>query len=211
MRENWRCVPTAKPSVIYKIISRQTAPRRLNNKPSVITNDSAVDEAAVVRSGGVVAFSDGLAIGNDSDGLAVGNTKPSNTKMCRPFFFPLSLSQTAATTTSSLIFSHLRPPFAVPSPPLCSWEISQQAEANARRVAALESTVQTQSQEVSEFRKAYADMYSLLTQMRSGGSTSASLPEFPPPPPPPPPPQTDAPGTGPGTGSPDADDDPDYV
>ncbi|MED6114527.1 hypothetical protein PIB30_081068 [Stylosanthes scabra] len=90
---------------------------------------------------------------------------------------------------------------------LLNREISQQAEANARRVAALESTVQTQSQEVSELRKAYADMYSLLTQMRSGGSTSASLPDFPPPPPPPPPPQTDAPGTG----SPDADDDPDYV
>ncbi|MED6151151.1 hypothetical protein PIB30_079560 [Stylosanthes scabra] len=90
---------------------------------------------------------------------------------------------------------------------LLNREISQQAEANARRVAALESTVQTQSQEVSELRKAYADMYSLLTQMRSGGSTSAPLPDFPPPPPPPPPPQTDSPGTG----SPDADDDPDYV
>ncbi|MED6152993.1 hypothetical protein PIB30_097310 [Stylosanthes scabra] len=89
-----------------------------------------------------------------------------------------------------------------------------QAEANARRVAALESTVQTQSQEVSDLRKAYADMYSLLTQMRSGGSSSAPLPDFPLPPPlppPPPPPQSDAPGTGPGTGSPDADDDPDYV
>ncbi|MED6176729.1 hypothetical protein PIB30_090958, partial [Stylosanthes scabra] len=86
-------------------------------------------------------------------------------------------------------------------------EISQQAEANARRVAALESTVQTQSQEVSDLRKAYADMYSLLTQMRSGGSSSAPLPDFPPPPPPP---QTDAPGTSPGTGSPDVDDDPDY-
>ncbi|MED6127523.1 hypothetical protein PIB30_088814 [Stylosanthes scabra] len=90
-------------------------------------------------------------------------------------------------------------------------EISQQAEANARRITALESTVQTQSQEVSDLRKAYADMYSLLTQMRSGGSSSAPLPDFPPPPPPPPPPQTDAPGTGPGTGSLDADDDPDYV
>ncbi|MED6226759.1 hypothetical protein PIB30_106845, partial [Stylosanthes scabra] len=89
---------------------------------------------------------------------------------------------------------------------LLNRKISQQAEANARRVAALESTVQTQSQEVSELWKAYADMYSLLTQMRSGGSTSAPLPDFPPPPPPPPPPQTDAPGTG----SPDADDDPDY-
>ncbi|MED6160679.1 hypothetical protein PIB30_053681 [Stylosanthes scabra] len=86
-------------------------------------------------------------------------------------------------------------------------EISQQAEANARRVAALESTVQAQSQEVSDLRKPYADVYSLLTQMRSGGLSSAPLPDFPPPPPPPPPPQTDAPGTG----SPDADDDPDYV
>ncbi|MED6127728.1 hypothetical protein PIB30_090905 [Stylosanthes scabra] len=69
----------------------------------------------------------------------------------------------------------------------------------------------TQSQEVSDLRKAYADMYSLLTQMRSGGSSSTPLPDFPPPPPSPPPPQTDAPGTDPGTGSPDADDDPDYV
>ncbi|MED6215418.1 hypothetical protein PIB30_113466, partial [Stylosanthes scabra] len=49
-------------------------------------------------------------------------------------------------------------------------EISQQAEANARRVAALEFTVQSQSQEVSDLRKAYADVYNLLTQMRSGGS-----------------------------------------
>ncbi|MED6226473.1 hypothetical protein PIB30_104119 [Stylosanthes scabra] len=65
--------------------------------------------------------------------------------------------------------------------------------------------------EVFDLRKAYVDMYSLLTQMRSGGSSSAPLPDFPPPPPPPPPPQTDAPGTGPGTGSPDADNDPDYV
>ncbi|MED6209393.1 hypothetical protein PIB30_054243 [Stylosanthes scabra] len=86
-------------------------------------------------------------------------------------------------------------------------EISQQAEASARRVAALEATVQTQSQEVSDLRKAYADMYSLLTQMQSGGSSFTPLPDFPPPPPPPPPPQTDAPGTG----SPDADDDPDYA
>ncbi|MED6114989.1 hypothetical protein PIB30_085831, partial [Stylosanthes scabra] len=54
-------------------------------------------------------------------------------------------------------------------------EISQQAEANARRVAALESTVQSQSQEVSDLRKAYADVYNLLTQMRSGGSSSATL------------------------------------
>ncbi|MED6121039.1 hypothetical protein PIB30_026251, partial [Stylosanthes scabra] len=80
-------------------------------------------------------------------------------------------------------------------------EISQQAEANARRVAALESTVQTQSQEVSDLRKAYADVYNLLTQMRSGGSSSATLSDLPPPPPPPP--QTD-PGTDQGTGSPPA-------
>ncbi|MED6162373.1 hypothetical protein PIB30_069858, partial [Stylosanthes scabra] len=66
LRENCRRVPTAQPSVIYKIISRQTAARRLNN-----TDGSAVDVAAVVRSGDVVAFSDGLAVGNDSDGLAV--------------------------------------------------------------------------------------------------------------------------------------------
>ncbi|MED6122403.1 hypothetical protein PIB30_039418, partial [Stylosanthes scabra] len=87
-------------------------------------------------------------------------------------------------------------------------EISQQAEANARRVAALESTVQSQSQEVSDLRKAYADVYNLLTQMRSGGSSSTTLSDLPPPPPPPP--QTD-PGTDQGTGSPQPDDDPDYV
>ncbi|MED6191056.1 hypothetical protein PIB30_112262, partial [Stylosanthes scabra] len=87
-------------------------------------------------------------------------------------------------------------------------EISQQAEANARRVAALESTVQSQSQEVSDLRKAYADVYNLLTQMRSGGSSSATLSDLPPPPPPPP--QTD-PGTDQDTGSPQPDDDPDYV
>ncbi|MED6178555.1 hypothetical protein PIB30_108709, partial [Stylosanthes scabra] len=86
-------------------------------------------------------------------------------------------------------------------------EISQQAEANARRVAALESTVQSQSQEVSDLRKAYADVYNLLTQMRRGGSSSATLSDLPPPPPPPP--QTD-PGTDQGTGSPQPDDDPDY-
>ncbi|MED6118032.1 hypothetical protein PIB30_115649, partial [Stylosanthes scabra] len=66
----------------------------------------------------------------------------------------------------------------------------------------------TQSQEVSDLRKAYADVYNLLTQMRSGGSASATLSDLPPPPPPPP--QTD-PGTDQGTGSPQPDDDPDYV
>ncbi|MED6225043.1 hypothetical protein PIB30_089959 [Stylosanthes scabra] len=57
--------------VIYKIISRQTAPRRLNN-----TDDLAVNVAAVVRSGGVVAFSDGLAVGNGNDGFAVVPSPP---------------------------------------------------------------------------------------------------------------------------------------
>ncbi|MED6214446.1 hypothetical protein PIB30_103219, partial [Stylosanthes scabra] len=49
-------------------------------------------------------------------------------------------------------------------------EISQQAEANARRVAALESTMQTQSQEVSDLRKAYTNMYSLLTRTCTASS-----------------------------------------
>ncbi|MED6181269.1 hypothetical protein PIB30_017841 [Stylosanthes scabra] len=77
-------------------------------------------------------------------------------------------------------------------------EITQQVEAHAQRVAAmeavcaekvrtLESTVQTQSQEVSDLRKAYSDMYSFLTQMRSSGSGSDLMPHMPPPPPPPPP------------------------
>ncbi|MED6174479.1 hypothetical protein PIB30_069376 [Stylosanthes scabra] len=78
------------------------------------------------------------------------------------------------------------------------WEIAQQAEAHAQSLAAveavcaekvrtLESTVQTQSQEVSELRKAYSDMYSFLTQMRSSGSSLTAMPDMPTPPPPPPP------------------------
>ncbi|MED6220894.1 hypothetical protein PIB30_049218 [Stylosanthes scabra] len=66
---------------------------------------------------------------------------------------------------------------------LLNREISQQAEAHAQSLAAveaacaekvrtLESTVQTQSQEVSDLRRAYSDMYSFLTQMRSGASGS---------------------------------------
>ncbi|MED6150760.1 hypothetical protein PIB30_075637, partial [Stylosanthes scabra] len=77
--------------------------------------------------------------------------------------------------------------------------ISQQAEAHAQSLAAveavcaekvrtLESTVQTESQEVSDLRKAYSDMYSFLTQMRSGASGLGSMPDMPPLPPPPPPP-----------------------
>ncbi|MED6131888.1 hypothetical protein PIB30_014105 [Stylosanthes scabra] len=94
-------------------------------------------------------------------------------------------------------------------------EISQQTEAHAQRVAAVEavyaekvrtlkSTVQTQSQEVSELRKVYSDMYSFVTQMRSSGSSATAMPDMPPPPPLPPlarsqspPPQHDQ-----GTGSP---------
>ncbi|MED6197224.1 hypothetical protein PIB30_054707 [Stylosanthes scabra] len=84
--------------------------------------------------------------------------------------------------------------------PGCTIECIQieQAEAHAQSLAAveavcaekvrtLESTVQTQSQEVSDLRRAYADMYSFLTQMRSGASGSGSLPDMPPPLPPPPP------------------------
>ncbi|MED6127578.1 hypothetical protein PIB30_089347, partial [Stylosanthes scabra] len=89
-----------------------------------------------------------------------------------------------------------------------------------------ESTVQTQSQEVSDLRRAYSDMYSFLTQMRSGASGSGSMPDMPPPPPPPPPPlpaptsapsQTPAPSQSPPsqpdqtTGSPHHDDDTDYI
>ncbi|MED6195477.1 hypothetical protein PIB30_038165 [Stylosanthes scabra] len=106
----------------------------------------------------------------------------------------------------------------------CSTRSLHQADANAQRVAAeeavyaekvrtLESTVQTQ--EVSNLRRAYSDMYSFLTQMRRGVSGSGSMPDMPPPPPPPappsptplqtPPPQPDQ------TGSPHHDDDTDYV
>ncbi|MED6122697.1 hypothetical protein PIB30_042251 [Stylosanthes scabra] len=82
---------------------------------------------------------------------------------------------------------------------LLNREISQQAEVHAQSLAAveaicaekvrtLESTVQTQSQEVSDLRRAYSGMYSFLTQMRSGASGSGSMPDMPPPLPPPPPP-----------------------
>ncbi|MED6214303.1 hypothetical protein PIB30_101729, partial [Stylosanthes scabra] len=81
----------------------------------------------------------------------------------------------------------------------------------------MESTVQTQSQEVSELRKAYSDMYSFLTQMRSSGSSSAAMPDMPPAPPPPPPPlpparsQSSPLWPDQGTSSPQPEDDPDYV
>ncbi|MED6152047.1 hypothetical protein PIB30_088207, partial [Stylosanthes scabra] len=107
---------------------------------------------------------------------------------------------------------------------LLNREISQQAEAHAQSLAAveatcaekvrtLESTVQTQSQEVSDMRRAYSDMYSFLTQMRSGASGSGLLPDMPPPPPPPPPAPSQTPASQPDqtTGSPHHDDDTDYV
>ncbi|MED6122533.1 hypothetical protein PIB30_040607 [Stylosanthes scabra] len=111
---------------------------------------------------------------------------------------------------------------------LLNREIAQQAEAHAQSLAAveavcaekvqtLESTVQTQSQEESELRKAYSDMYSFLTQMRSSGSSSAVMPDMPPPPPPPPPTppparsQSPPPRPDQGTSSPQSEDDPDYV
>ncbi|MED6108469.1 hypothetical protein PIB30_024197 [Stylosanthes scabra] len=103
---------------------------------------------------------------------------------------------------------------------LLNRELSQQAEAHAHKVAAVEaacsekvrnlqSTVQAQSQEVSDLRKAYSDMYSYLSQIRSGSSASG-MPKMPPPPPlarsqnPPPQPEQSS-------GSPKTRDDPDYV
>ncbi|MED6134695.1 hypothetical protein PIB30_039428 [Stylosanthes scabra] len=81
---------------------------------------------------------------------------------------------------------------------LINREISQQAEAHAQRVAVvetiteenvrtLETTVQSQSQsqEVSELRKAYSEMYSFLTQMQSIASSSKTMPPSLPLPPPP--------------------------
>ncbi|MED6213075.1 hypothetical protein PIB30_089769 [Stylosanthes scabra] len=116
---------------------------------------------------------------------------------------------------------------------LLNREISQQAEAHAQSLAAveaacaekvrtLESTVRTQSQEVSDLRRAYSDMYSFLTQMRSGASGSGSMPDMPPPTPPAPSQtlalsQTPAPSQTPSsqpdqtTGSPHHDDDTDYI
>ncbi|MED6118160.1 hypothetical protein PIB30_000142 [Stylosanthes scabra] len=106
---------------------------------------------------------------------------------------------------------------------LLNRELSQQAEAHAHKVAAveaacsekvrsLESTVQAQSQEVSALRKAYSDMYSYLSQIRSGSSASG-MPEMPPPPPPPPPARSQDPPPQPeqSNESPETRDDPDYV
>ncbi|MED6194500.1 hypothetical protein PIB30_029148 [Stylosanthes scabra] len=106
---------------------------------------------------------------------------------------------------------------------LLNKEIAQQAEAHAQSLAAVEAVCaeKTQSQEVSELRKAYSDMYSFLTQMRSSGSSSVAMPDLPPPPPPPPSPppppppparsQSPPPRPDQGTSSPQPEDDPDYV
>ncbi|MED6174366.1 hypothetical protein PIB30_068358 [Stylosanthes scabra] len=55
-----------------------------------------------------------------------------------------------------------------------------------QKVRTLETALESQTQEVSQLRKAYSDMYSFLDLMRSGGSRSASFTAMPPPPPPPP-------------------------
>ncbi|MED6138157.1 hypothetical protein PIB30_071629 [Stylosanthes scabra] len=104
-------------------------------------------------------------------------------------------------------------------------DVRKEAEAHRQRVAqveavcdekvrTLETTLESQSQEVSQLKKAYSDMYNFLEQMRSGGSGSAAFTAMPSPPPPPPPlarsprppPQPDRP-----TNPSQHDDDPDYV
>ncbi|MED6165041.1 hypothetical protein PIB30_095902 [Stylosanthes scabra] len=73
---------------------------------------------------------------------------------------------------------------------LLNRELTQQAETHSQKVAAvevvysekvrrLESTMQAQSQEVSNLRKAYSDMYSYLSHIRSG-SSSSGMPDMPP-------------------------------
>ncbi|MED6136295.1 hypothetical protein PIB30_054732 [Stylosanthes scabra] len=109
---------------------------------------------------------------------------------------------------------------------LLNRELSQQAEANCQRVAqveavcdekvwTLETALESQSQEVSQLRKAYSDMYNFLEQMRSGASGSAAFTAMPPPSPRPPPPPTRSLTPSPqpdGATSPSQhDDDPDYV
>ncbi|MED6187268.1 hypothetical protein PIB30_074835 [Stylosanthes scabra] len=81
---------------------------------------------------------------------------------------------------------------------LLNMEISQQAEAHAQRL---------QSQEVSELRKAYSEMYSFLTEIRSSRSSSATMP------PPPPPAQSQSPPPQPYQGTiplHSVEDEPDY-
>ncbi|MED6204030.1 hypothetical protein PIB30_005433 [Stylosanthes scabra] len=90
---------------------------------------------------------------------------------------------------------------------LLNRELSQQAETNAQKVWSLESTVQAQSQEVSDLRKAYSDMYSYLSQIRSGSSASGMLDL----PPPPAQSQDPLPEPAQSTRSPQSQDDPYYV
>ncbi|MED6183307.1 hypothetical protein PIB30_036668 [Stylosanthes scabra] len=106
---------------------------------------------------------------------------------------------------------------------LLNRELTQQAETHSQQVAAveavysekvrrLESTMQAQSQEVSDLRKAYYNMYSYLSHIRSG-SSSSGMPDMPPPPPPPPPARFQDPPPQPdqSTGSPQPEYDPDYI
>ncbi|MED6220034.1 hypothetical protein PIB30_041205 [Stylosanthes scabra] len=57
-----------------------------------------------------------------------------------------------------------------------------------QKVQTLEIALESQSQEVSQVRKAYSDMYSFLELMRSGGSGLTAFTAMPPPSPLPPPP-----------------------
>ncbi|MED6225795.1 hypothetical protein PIB30_097121, partial [Stylosanthes scabra] len=107
---------------------------------------------------------------------------------------------------------------------LLNRELSKQAEANCQRVVqdgaiceekvrTLETALESQSQVVSQLRKAYSDMYNFLEQMRSGGSGSAAFTAMPPPPPPLPPARFSSPPpqTNRATSPSQHDDDPDYV
>ncbi|MED6160098.1 hypothetical protein PIB30_048223 [Stylosanthes scabra] len=102
---------------------------------------------------------------------------------------------------------------------LLNRELTQQVEIHSQKVAVvevvysekvrrLESTMQAQSQEVSDLRKAYSDMYSYLLHIRSS-SSSSGMPDMPPPPPAQsqdPPPWPDQ-----STVSPQPEDDSDYM
>ncbi|MED6214008.1 hypothetical protein PIB30_098868 [Stylosanthes scabra] len=78
------------------------------------------------------------------------------------------------------------PPDVIDQVTLLNREISQQAEAHRQRVAqveavcdekvrTLETALESQSQEVSQLRKAYSNLYNFLEQMRSGASGSAAF------------------------------------
>ncbi|MED6150495.1 hypothetical protein PIB30_072871 [Stylosanthes scabra] len=106
---------------------------------------------------------------------------------------------------------------------LLNRELIQQVEAHVQKVAAveavcsekvrsLESTMQAQSQEVSDLRKAYSNVYNYLSQIRSSSSSSGML-EMPPPSSPPLPARSQDPPPQPeqSTGFPQPEDDSDYI